>query len=57
MHMDSLAAKDTEGTWLGKSADWVCDLHIAYDRPGLGADADADVHALGRGPRHEGERG
>ena len=30
MHMDNLAAKDTEGTYLGKPADWVCNLHIAY---------------------------
>ena len=30
MHMDNLAAKDTEGTYLGKPGDWVCNLHIAY---------------------------
>lgn len=30
MHMDNLSAKDTEGTYLGKPADWVCNLHIAY---------------------------
>ncbi len=30
MHLDNLAAKDTEGTYLGKHADWVCNLHIAY---------------------------
>ena len=30
LHMDHLAAKDTEGTYLGKPADWVCHLYIAY---------------------------
>ena len=30
MHMDNLAAKDTEGTYLGKPGNWVCNLHIAY---------------------------
>ncbi|MFQ6538799.1 MULTISPECIES: VOC family protein [Aphanothece] len=30
MHMDKLAAKDTEGTYLGKPGNWVCNLHIAY---------------------------
>src|SRR5258708_19432672 len=30
MHMDNLAAKDTEGTYLGKPGNWVCHLHIAY---------------------------
>ena len=30
LHMDNLAAKDTEGTYLGKPANWVCNLHIAY---------------------------
>jgi methylmalonyl-CoA/ethylmalonyl-CoA epimerase len=29
MHMDNLAAKDTEGTYLGKPGNWVCNLHIA----------------------------
>ena len=28
MHMDKLAAKDTEGTYLGKPGNWVCNLHI-----------------------------
>ena len=30
MHMDNLSAKDTQGTYMGKPADWVCHLHIAY---------------------------
>ena len=30
MHMDNLAAKDTEGTYLGKPGNWVGNLHIAY---------------------------
>jgi len=30
MHLDNLAARDTEGTYLGKPGDWVCNLHIAY---------------------------
>src|SRR5258706_4995669 len=30
MHMDNLAAKDTEGTYMGKPGNWVCNLHIAY---------------------------
>jgi len=30
MHMDNLAAKDTEGTYMGKPGNWVCHLHIAY---------------------------
>jgi methylmalonyl-CoA/ethylmalonyl-CoA epimerase len=30
MHMDNLAAKDTEGTYLGKPGNWVCNLYIAY---------------------------
>ena len=30
LHIDNLAAKDTEGTYLGKPGDWVCNLHIAY---------------------------
>jgi methylmalonyl-CoA/ethylmalonyl-CoA epimerase len=30
LHMDNLAAKETDGTYLGKPADWVCNLHIAY---------------------------
>jgi hypothetical protein len=25
-HMDNLAAKDTEGTYLGKPGNWVCKL-------------------------------
>src|SRR6266852_1697560 len=29
MHMDNLAAKDTEGTYLGKPGNWVYNLHIA----------------------------
>jgi methylmalonyl-CoA/ethylmalonyl-CoA epimerase len=29
-HMDNLAAKDTEGTYLGKPGNWVCHLYIAY---------------------------
>jgi len=28
--MDNLAAKDTEGTYLGKPGNWVCHLYIAY---------------------------
>lgn len=30
MHMDNLAARDTEGTYLGKPGDWVCNLPIAH---------------------------
>ena len=30
MHIDNLAARDTQGTFMGKPADWVCHLHIAY---------------------------
>jgi hypothetical protein len=30
LHMDNLAAKETDDTYLGKPADWVCNLHIAY---------------------------
>jgi hypothetical protein len=30
MHLDNLAAKDTEGTYLGKPGNWICNLHIAY---------------------------
>ncbi|MDC7709051.1 VOC family protein [Vogesella indigofera] len=30
MCMDNLAAKDTEGTYLGRPGNWVCNLHIAY---------------------------
>jgi hypothetical protein len=30
MHMDNLAAKDTEGTYLGKPGNWVGNLHSAY---------------------------
>ena len=30
MHIDNLAAKDTEGTYMGKPGNWVCHLHIAY---------------------------
>lgn len=30
MHLDNLAAKDTEGTYLGKPGNWVCNLHVAY---------------------------
>ncbi|MCP9915865.1 hypothetical protein [Cyanobium sp. ATX 6F1] len=29
MHMEDLAAKDTEGTYLGKPGDWLCNLHLA----------------------------
>jgi hypothetical protein len=28
--MENLSAKDTEGTYLGKPGDWVCNLYIAY---------------------------
>jgi methylmalonyl-CoA/ethylmalonyl-CoA epimerase len=30
LHMDHLAAKDTEGTYRGKRGRWVCNLHLAY---------------------------
>jgi methylmalonyl-CoA/ethylmalonyl-CoA epimerase len=30
MHLDNLAAKDTEGTYLGKPGNWVINLYIAY---------------------------
>ena len=30
LHMDNLSAKDTEGTYLGKPGNWVCNLYIAY---------------------------
>lgn len=30
LHMDNLAAKDTQGTYLGKPGKWVCHLYIAY---------------------------
>jgi catechol 2,3-dioxygenase-like lactoylglutathione lyase family enzyme len=30
MHMDNLAAKDLEGTYLGKPANWVFHLYVAY---------------------------
>ncbi|HXI04692.1 MAG TPA: VOC family protein [Candidatus Saccharimonadales bacterium] len=30
MKMDNLAAKNVEGTYMGKPADWVCHLHLAY---------------------------
>jgi len=30
LHMENLSAKDTEGTYLGKPADWVFNLYIAY---------------------------
>ncbi|MBV8285159.1 MAG: VOC family protein [Candidatus Eremiobacteraeota bacterium] len=30
MHMDNLAAKYTEGTYLGKPGNWVCHLCLAY---------------------------
>ena len=30
MHIDNLAAKDTEGTYMGEPGNWVCHLHIAY---------------------------
>ena len=30
LHMDNLAAKDTQGTYLGKPGNWVCHLYIAY---------------------------
>lgn len=29
LHMENLAAKDTEGTYLGKPGNWVCNLYIA----------------------------
>ena len=30
MHMENLAAKDHEGTYLGKPGNWVCHLYLAY---------------------------
>ena len=30
LHIDNLAAKDTQGTYLGKPGNWVCHLYIAY---------------------------
>jgi methylmalonyl-CoA/ethylmalonyl-CoA epimerase len=30
MHMENLSAKDTEGTYLGKPGNWVCNLYLAY---------------------------
>ena len=30
LHIENLAAKDTEGTYLGKPGNWVCHLYIAY---------------------------
>ncbi len=30
MKMENLSAKDTAGTYMGKPADWVCHLYIAY---------------------------
>ena len=30
LHMDNLAAKDTEGTYLRKPGNWVCNLYLAY---------------------------
>jgi methylmalonyl-CoA/ethylmalonyl-CoA epimerase len=30
LHMDNLAARDTEGTYLEKPGNWVCNLHITY---------------------------
>lgn len=30
MHMENLAAKDTEGTYLGKPGNWVCHLYLTY---------------------------
>jgi len=30
MHIENLAAKDTQGTFMGKPGDWVCHLYIAY---------------------------
>jgi Glyoxalase/Bleomycin resistance protein/Dioxygenase superfamily len=30
MRMENLAAKDTEGTYLGKPGNWVCHLYLAY---------------------------
>jgi hypothetical protein len=29
MEMDNLSAKDTEGTYMGKPGNWVCNLHLA----------------------------
>lgn len=30
MHFENLAAKDTEGTYLGKPGDWVLHIYLAY---------------------------
>lgn len=30
MKMENLSARDTNGTYMGKPADWVCHLYIAY---------------------------
>ena len=30
LHMENLSAKDTQGTYLGKSGNWVCHLYLAY---------------------------
>src|SRR5215813_2570041 len=30
MKMENLSAKDTAGTYMGRPADWVCHLYIAY---------------------------
>ena len=30
LHLDNLAAKDTEGTYLGQPGDWVINLYLAY---------------------------
>lgn len=30
LRMENLSAKDTEGTYLGRPGDWVCNLYIAY---------------------------
>ena len=30
LRMENLAARDTQGTYLGKPGDWVCHLYIAY---------------------------
>jgi hypothetical protein len=30
MKMENLSARDTAGTYMGKPADWVCHLYIAY---------------------------
>jgi hypothetical protein len=30
MHIENLAARDTEGTYMGRPGNWVCHLYIAY---------------------------